>query len=357
LTLIFTGFLQQGGYNMKENITNLVFKGGGVLGIAYLGVLDYLFRSGKMKYITRTAGTSSGAIAACLTSLNLTFEAIKSASDLLDFKSIPFKGDFEAASLIDSSSAILLETTRDTIETVFGDMNCLYRLVTHYGWYSSEYFYHWIKDIIAAQFSNKKQPPYTFSDFQKTELHKDGRPFHDLYIIGSNLTTGNSQVFSYETTPNMEVAQAVRISISIPLFFEAVRITQADITGNSLENLYCDGGALNNYPIKLFDSYRYNTKLIRGANMQTLGVRFKSSNPVNRINNLLDYIWSIVLIYSHAQQDAYYNSPMDIIRSISIDPSGISPIDFNISPKDKAILYRQGFSAAESFFKNDFNVN
>lgn len=342
---------------MKDNIKNLVFKGGGVLGIAYLGVLDYLFRSGRMKHIVRTAGTSSGAIAACLTSLNVTFEAIKSASDSLDFKNVPFKGEFEAVSLIDSSSAMLLENTRDTIESVFGDMNCIYRLVTRYGWYSSEYFYHWIKNIIADQFNNKKQPPYTFSDFHKSELHKDSRPFHDLYIIGTNITNGNSQVFSYETTPNMEVALAVRISISIPLFFEAVSLTQADITGNSLENLYCDGGVLNNYPLKLFDSYRYNTELIRGANMQTLGVRFKSSNPVNRINNLLDYICSLVLTYTHTQQDAYYNSPMDIIRSISIDPSDISPIDFNISPKDKAILYRQGLSAADSFFKTDFYIN
>jgi len=337
---------------MIENIENLVFKGSGVLGIAYLGVLDYLFRNRKLNNLKRVAGTSSGAIAACITSLALPFDEINEIAASLDLRSVPYKGDFEAASILDSAQAILLESARDIIESFFGDMNCLYRLVANFGWYSSEYFYHWIKGVIASQFNNKKQPPYTFSDFQRPELHKDGRPFHELYIIGTDLTTGNSQVFSHETTPNMEVALAVRISISIPLFFEAVKISQSDTKGHESEHYYCDGGVLNNYPIRLFDSYRYNTRLVRGANMQTLGVRFKSNNPVNKINNLLDYIWCLVTSYTQVQQDNYYNSPMDIIRSISIEPTGISPIDFNISPKDRDLLYQRGYLAAASFFQN-----
>lgn len=340
---------------MADNTVNLVFAGSGVLGVAYLGVLDYMFTSGKLKNLKRTAGTSSGAIAACITSLALPFEEIKRIADSLDISNVPFKGVFDAASIIESSSALMLENAKDVIEELFGDMNCLYRLIRNYGWYSSEYFYHWIKGIIAEQFNNKKQPPYTFSDFQRPELHKDDRQFHELYIIGTNLTTGTSQVFSYETTPDMEVAQAVRISMSIPLIFEAVRQNNTDFNGNVAENIYCDGGVLNNYPIKLFDSYRYSKSLLRGANMQTLGVRFKSSNPINRINNILDYIWSLVTAYTHVQQDSYYNSPMDIIRSISIDPMGISGIDFNINPDDKKyqLLYQQGYSAAEAFFQAD----
>ena len=188
---------------MIENIENLVFKGSGVLGIAYLGVLDYLFRNRKLNNLKRVAGTSSGAIAACITSLALPFDEINEIAASLDLRSVPYKGDFEAASILDSAQAILLESARDIIESFFGDMNCLYRLVANFGWYSSEYFYHWIKGVIASQFNNKKQPPYTFSDFQRPELHKDGRPFHELYIIGTDLTTGNSQVFSHETTPNM----------------------------------------------------------------------------------------------------------------------------------------------------------
>jgi NTE family protein len=150
----------------------------------------------------------------------------------------------------------------------------------------------------------------------------------------------------------MEVAEAVRISISIPLFFEAIEMKQYDITGNLLSNLFCDGGVMNNYPIKLFDSTRFNTNLLRGANMETLGVRFMNRKQYFNIDNLLEYIWSLALTSSHIQQEEYYNSPMDRNRSISIDSMDISPIDFNISPNDATyqILYRQGYAAAEAYF-------
>ena len=65
---------------MTKTITNLVFEGGGVLGIAYLGVLDYLYHNGLMMHLKRTAGTSAGAITSCITSFCLPFEEIKNIS-------------------------------------------------------------------------------------------------------------------------------------------------------------------------------------------------------------------------------------------------------------------------------------
>ena len=47
--------------------------------------------------------------------------------------------------------------------------------------------------------------------------------------MGSNISTGYSEVFSYEHTPNTRVADAVRISMSIPLFFQAVKDFRDDI--------------------------------------------------------------------------------------------------------------------------------
>jgi NTE family protein len=44
------------------------------------------------------------------------------------------------------------------------------------------------------------------------------------------------------------VADAVRISMSIPFFFEARYYEQ-----NGSNDAYCDGGVLNNYPIDTFD--------------------------------------------------------------------------------------------------------
>ncbi len=330
---------------MNRNISNLIFSGGGILGISYLGALDYLYQNNLMNHVKRTAGTSAGAIAACITSFQLSFEEIKGIADSLDYRKVISKTE---ASL----GFILPEEINQTLETVFGDLNSLYRLATSYGWFSSSYFYHWIRGVIKEQFNQKKLPPYTFQDFQNPSLHKNNRSFYDLYVIGSNLTTGTSQVFSYDTTPTMEVAQAIRISMSIPLFFEAVMLKDPKITGNSLTNVFCDGGLMNNYPIRLFDSYRYNPKLVDGANMESLGIRFLSASQPKEINNLLDYITRLALASGYIQQEDYRESTLDQIRSISIDTMNISALDFNITTGDSTYqqLYRFGYYAAEDYF-------
>lgn len=326
---------------------NLVFEGSGILGIAYLGVLDYLYENDLMNNIERTAGTSSGAITACLTSFHLPFNEIKRIVDSLDYRKAADRGGLE-------DTDIFSEEVKSVVEPVLGDISCLYRLITHYGWYSSEYFYQWIQNVIAYQFNDKKNPPFTFSDFRNPSLHKDQRTFHDLYIIGTDLTTGTSMVFSHETTPLMEVAQAVRISISIPLFFEAVQMMQPEITGNNRVNICCDGGVMNNYPIRLFDSVTFNSNLVRGSNMDTVGVRFMSHGQTVEINNLLDYIIRLILASGRVQQEAYYASPMDRVRSINIDQVELSPTDFNVSPNDEIYqsLYQQGYSAAKTYFEH-----
>ena len=45
---------------MIDHIENLVFKGGGVLGIAYAGAIESLEEKGLLKNIKRVAGTSAG---------------------------------------------------------------------------------------------------------------------------------------------------------------------------------------------------------------------------------------------------------------------------------------------------------
>ena len=328
------------------NIRNLVFEGAGTSGIAYLGVLDYLYHNGWMKEVYRIGGTSSGAITACIGSLNLPFEKIKSIASSLDYKSIPSKSEFD-------DLMFLSEDVKEILDELFGDINCIYRLVNQYGWYSTDYFYDWIKEVIAEQFdSSKKKPPYTFSDFKNPKLHKENRPFLNLYIVGTNLSMKTSEVYSFETTPEMEVAQAVRISMSIPLFFEAVKTEETDAAGNSITNVLCDGGAMNNYPLNLFDSPKYNSNLYYGINMETLGVRFESRLTYEKIDNLIQYIGGLLNLYSYIQQENFENNPLNKMRSIQIDSDEVNPMDFNIETGDFTykLLYNRGYQAAEAFF-------
>lgn len=331
---------------MTRLIKNLVFEGGGVLGIAYLGALDYLFQNGSMNNVQRVGGTSAGAITACITSLNLSFQELKEIANSLDYKKVPLKSELEKQDLIPDDLV-------ESIENLFGDFNCMYRLIHNYGWYSTDYFYNWIKEVIADQFdSTKKKPPYTFSDFKNPLLHKNNHPFWDLYMVGTNLSMKTVAVFSYETTPMMEVAEAVRISMSVPLFFEAVKTELKDAADTSIKNVFCDGGMLNNYPLNLFDSFAFNPSPFYGVNMDTLGVCFVSKQKYTEVDNLLKYIESLLRVTSYVQQELYESNPLNRARSILIDTDGVNSLDFDIEVNDKTyqFLYKQGFDAAKAYF-------
>lgn len=332
---------------LGRQISNLVFEGGGILGISYLGVLNYLYDNGLMSQVQRVAGTSAGAITACITSLNLSFEEIKDITNTLDYKKVPSKSDSD-------NLKVIPDEVKEIMEMLFGDINCLYRLINNYGWFSTDYFYNWIKDVIAAQFySTKKKPPYTFSDFQNQFLHKDNRLFADLSIIGTDLSMKTTKVFSYVTTPMMEVAQAVRISMSVPLFFEAVKTQVEDAEGDSKEVIFCDGGFLYNYPLNLYDTFEYNVDPLYGVNMETLGVCFMGKLKDNNINNLLEYIESLLHVSSYIQQEIYESNPLNKERSIVIDTGDVNALSFDVEVEDDKyqFLYQQGYNATKAFFE------
>ena len=90
--------------------------------------------------------------------------------------------------------------------------------------------------IILQTMLYKKYNQYdiTFKQFYETFNKK-------INIIATNLTKFKEELFSYETTPNMSVLIAIRMSIAIPIIFTPV------IYNN---NVYVDGGLVNNFPYK-----------------------------------------------------------------------------------------------------------
>lgn len=333
---------------MTRKVRNLVFEGGGILGIAYLGVMDYLYHNSLLENVTRVAGTSAGAITACVASFNLPFKELKEIVDTLDYSKIPQKHEIEELKWIP------LEV-KEILNGIFGDINCVYRLVNHYGWYSTSYFYSWIQEVIESQFDvSKKRPPYTFADFRNPSIHKDGKEFHDLYIVGTNLSLKVGEVFSFETTPHMEVAEAVRISMSVPLLFEAVKVNRISEESGLQMNVFCDGGVINNYPIQLFDEDEYNTYPFNGVNLDTLGVRFSTNTNYTSIDNLLEYSISLVHTAVFLQQEYYQNFPINNERSITIDTKDVKAFDFNVKIDDEIynFLYTQGYDSAKNFFES-----
>lgn len=204
----------------KYHFRNLVFEGGGVKGIAYVGALEVLDKEGILRNIERVAGTSAGAMVAVLVGLGYTATEI---SDIL--------WDINFKNFLDSSWGVVRNTKR---------------LLEDYGWYKGDFFRDLMADYIKAKTGNGES---TFDDLKK--LREKGKACRDISLIGADLSTGYSKVFNATLTPHVKVADAARISMSIPLFFAAIKGIDGD------DHIYVDGGLLDNYAVKVFDRMNY----------------------------------------------------------------------------------------------------
>src|ERR1044071_282758 len=290
---------------------NLVFEGGGVKGVAYGGALEVLEQSAITPQIERVAGTSAGAITATMVSLGYT------ASEFIE---IMMNLDF--SKLEDGS-----------------DIGGPVRLIEHYGWFKGDYFLSLMQGYIEQKAGDARA---TFADL------KSGG-FKDLHVFGTDLSQQAVQEFSYQTTPDVAVADAVRISMSIPFFFEA-RSYAGDI--------YCDGGVLNNYPISTFDEQYTatdpdtgHTMLHRTPNAETLGFHLDNFDaPKSRpIGNVVRFAGSVFDAILDIQDILLKSNPGDERRTVFINDLGVKTTDFNLSNLLKHQLVEQGRIATSKF--------
>jgi NTE family protein len=333
---------------MKYPFRNLIFEGGGVKGIAYVGAMEVLERRGILKNIKRVGGTSAGAINAVLFGLGYSNAETKKILGALNFKKF----------LDDDWGAI-----RDTK-----------RLINEFGWYKGDFFRDWIAKLIRKKTGN---PNATLREIHDQSGKKG---FRDIYMMGVNLSTHFAEVFSWEHTPRMPIADAARISMSIPLFFAAKRSIRGDV--------YVDGGLLDNYPVKLFDREKYlaekdlgvhctepgyykkhNRALKRRGkkispyvfNKETLGFRLDSAKEiavfrdqaepeVHKIDDFFSYAWGLVKTVLDSQASQHLHGD-DWQRTVYIDTLGVKTTEFDLSDAKKKALAKSGKENTEKYFK------
>ena len=270
-------------------IKNLIFKGGGVAGIAYSGAILELEKAGLTKNLERTAGTSAGALPACMLAMKMTAKEIFDIVSSCDFSKFQDHGN--PLNVIESS-----------------------------GYYRGEALLQWIESIIAK----KAKAMTTFADF-----HKAG--FLDLHVFATNLNTRNIAHFCNELTPNVIVAEAIRASMGIPLFFESFTLT-----GDN--NVYVDGGCIDNFPLKTFDKYGINNESL-GLYLGNLGV----SQPNNlKKNEFLKVVEAVANSIMNAQNIDLQMSSDDLKRIVQIDSCNVSATNFNLTFEDKKNLFESG---------------
>ena len=289
---------------MENQIQNLVFKGGGVLGIAYAGAIEVLEQQNILQGIERVAGTSAGAITAALVSLRYTSAQITGIVNQTDFKSFE-DGEF----IIDAL-----------------------HVLNKYGFYKGDAFLQWMK----TQISNAGlDPNATFSDFA-------AKGCRELHVFSTDLNAKGLKEFSTELTPDVIVAEAVRASMSIPLFFEAWTFPS-----DPHSHVYVDGGMIYNYPLTIFDTGDTPNPATLGLFLEQLGT---PPPPDNLTTGMFkEYISSLVETMLNAQVVNFQHDKEEESRSIIIDNLGISPTDFKLTNDQKTALFNSGKKHAAAF--------
>ena len=324
ITIIFllTALLSAG---QAPVITNLAFEGGGIRGIAYAGVLKVLEKEGVMDSIRQVAGTSVGAITALAVALNY------SADDIYNLITRTKFSDFNDGEYLFAGG--------------------IYRLNKNFGWYKHDKFEAWLNRVIAKKTGN---PNITFE-----EMHRKG--YKDLYITGTCMNTQKLIVFSYKNYPRMRVKDAVMISMSVPVYFEAMLM---DASGKIYKErndtvdlmVMVDGGVLGNYPVFVFDS-TYTDSLgneIRIPNPHTPGVRVDFDRQIDEeyleINNFEDYLITTYILLLE-NMNCKVLKPYDWSRTITVSAVGTGPRVRNLSRKQISLLVNSGKRATKYYLK------
>ncbi len=305
-------------------IKNLVLEGGGVLGIAYVGALRALEEKNKLSDIENIAGTSVGALTASLMSVGYDSKELGAIMSNLNMKKF-----------------------NDGRGMFFGGTN---RMFKKYGWYRGEKLKSWVNDLL---FEKTGKENLTFKELHDLAI-KDSR-FKNLYVTVTNLSQQNWQTISYLNFPNMRIADAVRMSASIPMYFTAVFM---DKEGNVYKkpqkhiatDVMADGGFVSNYPIHIFDSTY--------ALHETLGLQLDRKEQISKggnelapyeINNLKDYVMAFYTIVLESMNRTSLE-PEDWERTVSISDCEIGPKIKKMPKEDVDKLINAGYEAVNTYF-------
>jgi len=329
LTFNFFVVIVQG----QPTYENIVFEGAGIKGLAYAGVIKGLEEKKITNGIKRVGGTSAGAITAMMVSIG-----------------------YSSAEVYEIVSATKFQRFNQGRFSIIGGG---YRMKNLYGWYRSERFLKWLAEIIEEKTGD--------SEITFEELKEQG--YKELYLVATCLNKQTKVILSSETYPKMKVKDAVKISMSIPLYFEASFVDeegQLHKKDRSTENvdIMIDGGIIGNFPIDIFDEIEEDSEgnKLRIENTKTLGIRIDTDRQIKNdkigkglesieINNFRSYINAFYILTIESLNRTSLTKA-DWARTISVSSVGIGPKIKRLSEEEKSRLMESGKKAVNEYFKN-----
>jgi NTE family protein len=170
-----------------------VFEGGGVKGIGLVGAVSVIENEGYV--LENLAGTSAGAIIASLLAVGYSAKEIKRELEQLDYNKFKDEGLLDRIGIIGKGLSIGFE----------------------YGIYEGEFFENWLENLLEAKGKT------TFGKIKTGYSEEKYR--YKLQVIAADITDkrllvlpGDLKDFGYDPD-QFSISRAVRMSMSIPIFF------------------------------------------------------------------------------------------------------------------------------------------
>jgi len=338
----------------KQLLADLALEGGGVKGIGLAGAVLVLDEAGYS--FRRVAGTSAGAIAACLiAALSKAERPIPTLRTYLsELKFSNFMPEGKLHQFLDS----LGEPVQRAVNIAI--------LAGRPGLYPGTYLRQWLQPIL------EDLGVRTFADLKIDQAADPGMSLpperrYRLVVHVSDITRGQLARLPWDyryyglDSDEQDVVAAVRSSMSIPFFFKPVTVATnaADIDvpmpdGSTARQHYdagkvtwVDGGMLRNFPIGAFD--RADGKPPRWP---TIGIKLSSLQTLFPATIASGSALGVAIRALHTMMnewDRYDVEETTAGRTIFVDNAGLVATQFDLSAEQQNQLFLNGVQAATRF--------
>jgi NTE family protein len=333
--------------SMDEHVlpseADAVFEGGGVKGIALVGALSAAEEAGVERW-KNVAGTSAGAIVACLVAVGYTAERLHEIMAPLRYADYGWPGKIRGL---------------------------LWNQFRMRGLAPGAFFKRWLEERIAESplAEEVEETELRFKHVVRTDLpaglsdEEQRRARYRLQVIASDVTGGRMLVMPHDVAgyslakgdspiepDELLLADAVRMSMSYPYLFAPVTLWK-----DGKPHFVVDGGLLSNFPIWLFDAHSrpparptWGFRLHGGVNPDEQSPYRPISMPLWRIKLLQAMFEAATGAWDQRQLGAASGA-----RTVSIPTGTVATTDFGLTRHQADELYERGRSRAQDFFTSD----
>jgi len=302
---------------------DLVLEGGGVKGVGLIGAISVLEEAGYA--FRRIAGTSAGAIIGSFLAAGMSAADLRDVITNLDYRRFRQRTALRRVPVVGEPLALWFQR----------------------GLYSSDYVHAFVAGHLADHGVR------TFADLREDDpgsaLDADGR--YRLIVHTSDVSRSRLVRLPWDyrsdfgVDPDTQpVADAVRASASIPLFFNPVKQTLR--TGQP--SWLVDGGMLSNFPLEVFD--RADGQPQR---WETIGIKLSAEQHpgavLHQAEGLVSLTEAMVGTLTHWYDQAHLDDPEVVARTIFVDTTGYKATDFSITREAQDHLYENGRRAAQKW--------